>query len=120
MHRLRAWPPATRVGTSRRWQCRPFLHRDLLEPEIKPLSYYAESGPWARHQWGSLPFLYRRRSGLGGFIGAGFRRQCDAVSARGGRLRLIAVLSDPASIRNYLGGVGLAAHPPAVPAAPGV
>ena len=35
----------------------------------------------------------------------------------GGRLRLVAVLSDPASIGRYLSGVGLAADPPAVAAA---
>ena len=35
----------------------------------------------------------------------------------GGRLGLVAVLSDPASIGRYLSGVGLAAAPPAVAAA---
>jgi hypothetical protein len=34
-----------------------------------------------------------------------------------GRLGLVAVLSDPASIRRYLSGVGLAAEPPAMAAA---
>ena len=120
MHRLRAWPPATSVGTSRRWQCRPFLHRDLLEPEIKPLSYYAESGPRARHQWGSLPFLYRRRLVWAALLARVFAVDVTLCPACGGRLRLIAVLSDPASIRSYLGGVGLAADLPALPAAPGV
>ena len=35
----------------------------------------------------------------------------------GGRLGLVAVLSDPASIGRYLSGVGLAADPPAMAAA---
>ena len=39
---------------------------------------------------------------------------CPACS---GRLRLVAVRSDPAAIRSYLSGVGLAAEPPAIAAA---
>ena len=35
----------------------------------------------------------------------------------GGRLGLVAVLSDPSLIGRYLSGVGLAAYPPAVAAA---
>ena len=39
--------------------------------------------------------------------------------AGGGRLRVIAVLTEPASIRHYLEGVGLAARPPPIaPARP--
>ena len=46
----------------------------------------------------------------------------NAISTRpatkaGGRLRLVAVLSDPASIGHDLSGVGLAVDPPAIAAA---
>jgi hypothetical protein len=43
----------------------------------------------------------------------------DTCSACGGRLRLVAALTDPGSIGTYLTGVGLAADPPAMaPARP--
>jgi len=41
-----------------------------------------------------------------------FALDVTVCPACGGRLRLIAVLTDPASVRRYLSGVGLPSQPP--------
>ena len=59
----------------------------------------------------------RRRLVWSALLARVFAVDVTLCPACGGRLRLVAVLSDPGSIRSYLTGVGLAADPPAMAAA---
>ena len=56
----------------------------------------------------------RRRLGWAALLARVFAVDVTRCPNCGGRLGLVAVLSDPASIGRYLCGVGLAAEPPAV------
>ena len=53
----------------------------------------------------------RRRLGWAALLARVFAVDVTLCPSCGGRLRLVAVLSDPASIGRYLSGVGLAADP---------
>ena len=66
---------------------------------------------------GSTVSSSRRRLGWAALLAQVFAVDVTLCPSCGGRLRLVAVLSDPASIRRYLSGVGLAAEPPAMAAA---
>ena len=59
----------------------------------------------------------RRRLGWASLLARVFAVDVMRCPSCGGRLGLVAVLSDPASIGRYLSGVGLAAAPPAIAAA---
>ena len=59
----------------------------------------------------------RRRLGWAALLARVFAVDVTLCPSCGGRLGLVAVLSDPASIGRYLRGVGLAAYPPALAAA---
>jgi hypothetical protein len=59
----------------------------------------------------------RRRLGWAALLARVFAVDVTLCPSCGGRLGLVAVLSDAASIGRYLSGVGLAAAPPAVAAA---
>ena len=59
----------------------------------------------------------RRRLGWAALLARVLFMDVTLYLTSGGRLGLVAVLSDPASIGRYLSGVGLAAAPPAVAAA---
>ena len=59
----------------------------------------------------------RYRLGWAALLARVFAVDVALCPSCGGRLGLVAVLSDPASIGRYLSGVGLAAEPPAVAAA---
>ena len=52
------------------------------------------------------------RLGWAALLARVFAADISGCPACGGRLRIVAVLTDPASIRNYLEGVGLPAVPP--------
>ena len=52
------------------------------------------------------------RLGWAALLARVFGADLSASAACGGRLRIIAALTDPASIRTYLEGVGLPAMPP--------
>ena len=54
----------------------------------------------------------RRRLGWAALLARVFAVDVTRCPRCGGRLGLVAVLSDPASIGRYLSGVGLAAEPP--------
>ena len=58
----------------------------------------------------------RRRLGWSALLARVFAVDVMLCWGCGGRLRLVEVLSDPASIYSYLSGVGLAADPPAMAA----
>ena len=59
----------------------------------------------------------RYRLGWAALLARVFAMDVALCPSCGGRLGLVAVLSDPASIGRYLRGVGLAAKPPALAAA---
>lgn len=65
-------------------------------------------------RWGgSTVSSSRRRLGWAALLAQVFAVDVTLCPSCGGRRRLVGVLSDPASIRRYLSGVGLAADPPA-------
>ena len=59
----------------------------------------------------------RRRLGWAALLARVFAVDVTRCPSCGGRLGLVAVLSDPASIGRYLSGVGLAADPAVIAAA---
>ena len=61
--------------------------------------------------------MARRRLAWAALLARVFALDVTLCPACGRRLRLVAVLTNPASIRAYLTGVGLAAEPPAIAAA---
>ena len=61
----------------------------------------------------STHFPSRRRLGWAALLARFFAVDVALCPSCGGRLGLVAELSDPASIGRYLRGVGLAAEPPA-------
>ena len=60
----------------------------------------------------SAPSTYPHRFTWAALLARVFAVDVTVCPACGGPLRLIAVLSDPASVRRYLSGVGLPSQPP--------
>ena len=85
----------------------PARDRDLIVPAQPVAEPAAADGDASAASCG-----HRRRWAT--LLARVFSSDLSACAACGGRLRIIAALTDPASIRCYLTGVGLSARPPAL------
>ena len=87
------------MGMKLRFFYRP--RRCRTKPVTEPAADGDTSAPSCTHRLGWAALLARV-----------FSSDLSACATCGGRLRIVAALTDPASIRTYLEGIGLPAVPP--------